>query len=53
MSQAQIVDLGGNLLINELNAEKTIDVSSLESGVYIIRVRFDNQTESQQRFIKQ
>lgn len=53
VSHVQILDLGGNLLINELNAEKTIDVSNLESGVYIIRIRFDNQTESQQRFIKQ
>jgi len=45
----QIIDISGRIVFKEVNlsANKTIDISSLQSGMYIVKVNQDGKTFSQ------
>jgi hypothetical protein len=48
----QIIGMQGNLLQEGLPNNNTIDISNLKTGVYIIKIKFENEKEYYKKFIK-
>lgn len=55
MVRLQVFDVTARLVLQKtaLNAEETIDLSSVEPGTYMVTVTFKDGTTSQQKLIKQ
>jgi hypothetical protein len=48
----QIIGIQGNLIQRGIPLNNTIDVSNLKEGVYIIKIKFENEEQYFQKFIK-
>jgi hypothetical protein len=48
----QIIGLLGNVLQQGIPSNSTIDVSDLKVGVYVVKIKFENEKQYYQKFIK-
>lgn len=49
----RILDMNGRPVLNQKNGQSSVDVHTLNSGTYLIKVTFESGQISHQRFIKQ